>query len=62
VDVWEYLNFKMVNCTSCEVFAVALDGIEEEKGNIILSVIENLLCDAGKTILNQMPLIKPLSL
>jgi hypothetical protein len=49
-DFSEYPKFKMVNCTSSEVFAAALDGIGEGKGQVIISVIENLLCDAVKDI------------
>ena len=49
-DFSEYPKYKMVNCTSKEVFAAALDNIENDKGEIIISVIENLLCDAVKDI------------
>jgi hypothetical protein len=40
----------MINCTSKEVFVAALDNIEEGKGEVIVSVLENLLCDAVKTL------------
>jgi hypothetical protein len=49
-DFTKYPKFKMVNCTSSEVFAAALNGIGEGKGQVIISVIENLLCDAVKDI------------
>ena len=36
----------MVACTNVEVFKVALDGIEDIKGSVIVSAIENFLCKA----------------
>jgi hypothetical protein len=36
----------MVNCTNQAVWNVAIDEIKMEKGAVIISVIENLICDA----------------
>jgi hypothetical protein len=49
-DFTEYPKFEMVGCTSKEVFATALDGIGPENGEVIISVIENLLCDAVRNL------------
>ena len=49
-DFEEYQKYKMVKCTNREVFATALDSIDEGKGKVIISVVENLLCDAVKDI------------
>ena len=47
-DFKEYEKYRMINCTSKEVFKAAMDGIEGGKGEVIVSVIENLLCAAVK--------------
>jgi hypothetical protein len=41
-----YAPYKMVACTNVETFKVAMDGIEDIKGRVIISVIENFLCRA----------------
>ena len=46
LDFTEYKEYEMVKCTNKEVFAVALNSIGTGKGEVIISVIENLLCDA----------------
>ena len=38
--------YKMVCCTNQDVWNVAVDDIKFETGEVIISVIENLLCDA----------------
>ena len=43
-----YAPYKMVACTNMEVFRVALDGIEDIKGGVAISVIENFLCKAAR--------------
>jgi hypothetical protein len=40
----------MNKCTNQQVFDVAMSGIKENKGQVIISVIENLLCDAVRDI------------
>jgi hypothetical protein len=45
----EYNDFKMVKCTNKEVFVAATDNIERGKGEVVVSVIKNLLCAVGKT-------------
>jgi hypothetical protein len=40
----------MVICTTKEVFRVALDNIKKGKEDIIISFLENLLCDAVRDI------------
>ena len=52
VDFTGYAKYKMVNCTNKEVLDAALDNIGKGKGEIIISVIENLLCDAVNDITN----------
>jgi microcompartment protein CcmK/EutM len=42
----------MVNCTSREVFSVALDNIGPGKGEVIVVVIENFLCEAARDIID----------
>ena len=42
----DYPAFQMVNCTSREVFAAAVDNIGAGEGEVIVAVIENFLCDA----------------
>ena len=43
-----YAPYKMVACTNMEVFRVALDGIEDIKGGVAISVIKNFLCKAAR--------------
>ena len=52
----DYPKFDMVKCTKTEIFKTALDNIEDGKGEIIISVLENFLCDAvnGITDPNEM--------
>ena len=38
----------MVNCTSKEVFAVALENTGAGKGEVIVAVVENFLCEAAR--------------
>ncbi len=45
----EYPPYKMIKCTKVELFRVALETIKEEK-EVIISVIENFLCDAMRSI------------
>jgi hypothetical protein len=47
-DFAEYHPYKMMNCTSKEVFAVALNNIAIRKSKIIIAVVENFLCEAIK--------------
>ena len=42
----EFKPYKMVNCTNQDVWNVAIDEVKMEKGEVIISVIENLICDA----------------
>ena len=49
-DFSEYPKYQMVNCTSKEVFMAALDNIGDGKGEVIISVLENILCDSVKEI------------
>ena len=42
----EYNDYKMVKCTKKETFVAVLDDIEKGKGEVVISVVENLLCDA----------------
>ena len=42
-----YAPYKMVACTNIEVLKVALDGIEDVKGGVTISVIENFVCKAA---------------
>ena len=39
-------RYKMVACTNMEVFKVALDELDDVKGGVAISVIENFLCKA----------------
>ena len=48
----EYAPYKMIKCTKMELFRVVVDDIKEEK-EVIISVIENFLCDAIRS--NQAP-------
>ena len=47
-DFPDYPNYKMVNCTSREVFLVALDNIGSGNGEVIIAVLENFLCNSVK--------------
>jgi hypothetical protein len=38
------------NCTNQQVFDVAINGIKPNKGQVIILVIQNILCDAVKGI------------
>ena len=42
----EVKPYKMVCCTNQDVWNVAVDDIKMERGEVIVSVIKNLLCDA----------------
>ena len=46
LTIKDYNPYKMVCCTNIDVWNVALDDIKFEKGEVIVSVIENLICDA----------------
>jgi hypothetical protein len=48
----EYPKFEMVKCTNEEVFMVALCEIRSGKGNVIVSVLENILCESVSKIDN----------
>ena len=41
-----YKRYKMVACTSMEVFRVAMDELENNKGGVVISVVENFICKA----------------
>jgi hypothetical protein len=41
-----YSKYKMIGCTSMEVFRVAMDGLENVKGGVTISVVKNFLCKA----------------
>ena len=45
-----YRPYEMNKCTNQQVFDVAMSGIKKNKGQVIISVIENLLCDAVRDI------------
>jgi hypothetical protein len=47
-DFPDYPNYKTVNCTSREVFLVALDNIGSGNGEVIIGVLENFLCNSVK--------------
>ena len=49
-DFPDYPEFKMIKCTTKEVLAVALDEIGDGKGEVVVSVIENFLCEAIRDI------------
>jgi hypothetical protein len=36
----------MIGCTNLEVWSATVDDITMEKGDVIISIIENLICDA----------------
>ena len=40
----------MLNCSSKEVFAVALSNIRVGKGEVIIAVVENFLCETVQNI------------
>ena len=42
----EFKPYKMVCCTNQDVWNVAVDDITITKGEVVISVIENLICDA----------------
>jgi hypothetical protein len=44
--------YTMVRCTNQEVWNIAIDDINFEKGEVIISVIENLICDAVAEVTN----------
>ena len=46
----DYPEYEMVKCTKKEVFKTALDNLKEGGGEIIISVLENFLCDEVKGI------------
>ncbi len=45
----EYPPYKMIKCTKVELFRVAVETIKDER-EVIISVIENFLCDAVRPI------------
>ena len=51
-DFPDFPKFEIVNCTNKEVFATALDNIKPGKGELIISVLENFLCDAVRDLSN----------
>ena len=48
----DYPKYEVVNCTNKEVFVAALDNIKTGKGELIISVLENFLCDVVKGLSN----------
>ena len=50
----EYPPFKMLKCTKFELFRVALEELKDEK-EIIISVIENFVCDGVRKLQNPTP-------
>ena len=49
-SVGEKLGFTMMNCTTIEIFRVRMASLEDEDREVVLSVIENFICDGVKTI------------
>jgi hypothetical protein len=47
-----YSPFIMNNCTNQQVFDVKLDEIKASKGQVKISVIENILCDLVKGLVD----------
>ena len=48
----DHKPYTMVCCTNQEVWNVAVEDINFEKGEVIISVIENLICDAVAEVTN----------
>ncbi len=46
ITIKDYKPYTMVPCTNQEVWNVKVDEIVMEKGEVIVAVIENLICDA----------------
>jgi hypothetical protein len=46
----EYGTYKMQKCTNEKVFKVAMDEVTMDKGEVLISVIENFLADSVKLI------------
>ena len=42
----EQTRYTMIGCTNLEVWSATVDDITMEKGDVIISIIENLICDA----------------
>jgi hypothetical protein len=42
----EQIKYTMIGCTNLEVWSTTVDDIRMEKGEVIISIIENLICDA----------------
>jgi hypothetical protein len=47
-----YKPFVMNNCSNQQVFDVAISDIKSSRGQVVISVIENILCDAVKGIVD----------
>ena len=47
-----HIPYTMVRCTNQDVWNVALEDMSFEKGEVIVSVIENLICDAVAEVTN----------
>jgi hypothetical protein len=43
-------KYKMINCTSLEVFKAKMDDLNCENKEIVISVIENFICDAVRGV------------
>jgi hypothetical protein len=43
-------QYKMINCKSLEVFKARMDDLREENKKIVISVIENFVCDGVKGV------------
>ena len=43
-------QYKMVNCTAMEVFKVKMEELEKVNKEVVISVVENFICDAVKGV------------
>ena len=48
-----YKKQKMMACTNMETFKVAMDELEDTKGGVTISVIENFVCRATRAVKNE---------
>ena len=48
-----YNPYIMMNCTRIEVFKAKMDALEVEDKEIVISVIENFICDAVRDVLDE---------
>ena len=48
-----YKKQKMMACTNMETFKVAMDELEDTKGGVTISVIENFVCRATRAVNNE---------